>query len=188
MSESQLPSAPAFKTEDFGNPWLSNMAEVVQPAAISWWPDTPLGWLFGAVAVAVMVRQGWCGYRRWRRNAYRRMALEQIDRLQQRFQQGDSEALKCLPALLRQTLLAILPRETVVALQGDIWPQFLRHSWPDGETVASVSEFCALAYMPPEQRQSISDQQAQHHFIWCRGWLRDHQPEHLQAVAERLLA
>jgi hypothetical protein len=99
---------------------LQNLNDIVAPAAAGWWPVAP-GWyvvagLFLAGLVIVALRQ----WRRWRRNRYRRLALEQLAVIR-----SDKEALSQLPQLLKRAALCAWPREEVASLSGAAWHRFL---------------------------------------------------------------
>jgi hypothetical protein len=186
IADHQLPS---FKTDDFGNQWLTSMSEVIMPEPISWLPAAPAWWLllmvvaFGALRMLVRFLNN------WRRNAYRRIALKQLKSLQQEYLQGNSDALKGIPLLLRQALLLPLPRTMVVALEGELWTEFLRRTWLQSEFDDVVLQgLNRLAYISPQQREQISKSEGQVFFDWCQQWLNNHRLSALKPIAESLLS
>ena len=66
-------------------------------------------------------------WRRYRRRAYRRTALKQLQQLQQHLQAGaaDTSIIAELSILLRRTAISRYGREQVAALQGKAWLEFL---------------------------------------------------------------
>lgn len=95
---------------------LDHLHDIVEPAPVSWWP--PAGfWIslmllaafWGVYLAVAMIRQ-------WRRNAYRRAALQELTTI--------SEAVQ-VSTLLKRVALVAYPREDVAALTGDQWIEFL---------------------------------------------------------------
>lgn len=97
------------------------------PDPVGWWPLAPGWWvLLGLVAVAVLVllRKAWV---RWRFNAARRIALEELARLEGSWRDAPNPGLlaRRLSELLRRTMLAYAPRRDVAGLTGQAWLQWL---------------------------------------------------------------
>jgi hypothetical protein len=97
------------------------------PNMIGWWPLAP-GWLFLiALAVAGLCFLLYRSFRRWRRNASRRVALRELARIQKEYKSGVDEISLAieLSELLRRTMLAYAPRNEVAGLTGDNWLHWL---------------------------------------------------------------
>lgn len=107
-----------------GNYLLRGIEEIPLPEPILWWPET-IGWLIvGLVLVGWSVRRALRWLRIWRRDAYRRKALRQLDALD--FEDGHwCQAAACLPALLKRVALDAYAREEVASLSGQKWLEFL---------------------------------------------------------------
>ena len=90
------------------------------PYALGWW--FIIGVLF--VFVAYLLRES---IRKWRRNAPRRLALRELVRVRNDYDNGvDVVTLgKELSELLRRTMLAYAPRKEVAGLTGDAWLKWL---------------------------------------------------------------
>ena len=110
-------------------PSLSQLADVVQPPPVSWMPQT-VGWeVLGAVLAVLALWLAWRGARRWWRNRYRRDALAELRRLEQRWQADAGlgpVVLAALPELIKRCALAAWPREQVAGRSGEDWAQFLQ--------------------------------------------------------------
>jgi len=141
---------------DAGN--LQNLNDIVMPDAVPWWPLAP-GWYVLAAVVAVVLA---VLFIRWqqnrRRNRYRMQALHELSLIRQ---DGSTEALQALPALLKRTALAAWPRAEVAALSGAAWHHFLDES-------AAMDGFCSgagatldwLAYtMSAESEPAVPDRE-----------------------------
>jgi hypothetical protein len=113
---------------------LTALQEIPLPAPISYRPAT-IGWVVvGVVALAVLASAAWRWFRRWQANAYRREALREMADLERRFAQPDARvgALAALPALLKRTALAAMPRVGVASLSDEQWLAFLDRTCPPG--------------------------------------------------------
>ena len=112
---------------------LSNLRDIVVPAAVSFWPPAPGWWAVGAaclvaagVAIAAIVRH-------WQRNAYRREALRAL-------QSADGRDIS---SILKRAALAAFPREQVASLNGAAWLAFLDRT---GGTAFTGTALLSLTY------------------------------------------
>jgi hypothetical protein len=104
----------------FGNLMLADIQEIGMPTPVSWWPQAP-GWqLLLAVLALVFAVLVWRRISRWRKDAYRRLALRQLRRIS-----GGQEAPASLPVLLKAVAIHAYPRAEVAALWGEKWLDFL---------------------------------------------------------------
>ncbi len=106
---------------------LRSLKDIVVPQPVSWMPHT-WGWLaLGLILLAAILLWGMVLYRRWRRNAYRREALQILDEIEGdlRSQQTRDVASARLGELLKRTALAAWPRNTIAAVSGNEWVGFL---------------------------------------------------------------
>ncbi len=95
---------------------LANLRDIVTPPPVPWWPPAPGWWLvlmLLALFAALMALRGW---RRWRANAYRRIALRAL-------RQADSVA--SVAEILKRAALMAAPRTRVAALSGSAWVKWL---------------------------------------------------------------
>jgi len=110
--------------EDDARPKLENLVDLIErlaeppePTPVSMAPQTA-GWIVLAVLLAFIV--AWLIWRallRWRKNAYRRAALAELETA------GDDPA--AIAVILRRTALAAWPRQDVASLHGADWLHFL---------------------------------------------------------------
>jgi outer membrane lipoprotein SlyB len=94
---------------------LSNLRDLALPPAVSLWPPAPGWWIIAAAGLAAAAILSAAALARYRRNAYRREALRQLDTV----------AFGAISAVLKRTALAAWPREQVAALTGAAWLAFL---------------------------------------------------------------
>lgn len=101
--------------------------EVVEPARVSFTPQTPGAWLtLIALAAGLLLAIGWCAWR-WRKRRHRRVAQRELAALQRSWS-GDPAALAALeavPIVLKRCALSSFARERVASLCGPDWLQFL---------------------------------------------------------------
>ncbi|MCV6584862.1 MAG: DUF4381 domain-containing protein [Marinibacterium sp.] len=98
---------------------LNKLIEPPPPDPVAMWPQT-WGWAVLAVlGLGLALRCLWRWHRRYRANAYRRAALNEL--------QGLSDAAE-IAALLRRTALAGFARRDVAGLSGPDWIAFLSRS------------------------------------------------------------
>ena len=139
---------------------LSNLHDIVLPAPVSYWPPTPGWWILAlallAVAAILIVRL----IAHYRRNAYRRVALRELDAIGPAV---DSASAMRISGVLKRTALVAFPREQVAGLTGPAWLAFLDRT---GSTEAfSTGDLAALAYGGSTSESSAILKAAKH---WVR--------------------
>jgi hypothetical protein len=151
----QVPSDPAS---------LKNLQDIVVPHAVPWWPPAP-GWYgIGAIILAALAIAAFLAWRRRRADAYRRIALAELERLD----------LEAVPELVKRVALAVFPREQVASLSGAAWLEFLdRTGRMASFTGSPCSRLTSLAY-DPEVVRSIDASQRDRILTCVRQWIRRH--------------
>jgi hypothetical protein len=160
--------------DTFGNYLLHGIEEIHLPEPVAWWPQTP-GWIILAGLFLL-----WCLFRLylaariWWHNRYRRAALAQLDKLEQRAAGQYQLVLPALPPLLKATALQAFPRADVAALSGEPWLAFLDRHY-DGASFRQGSgrQLLSIAYRPEADWQ-LSAGEAQQLIAMCRHWLGQH--------------
>lgn len=151
--------------EDFGNPWMSNLEEIELPEPVPFTFETPGWYLVAGLALVVGLWLAWRLWKRWQADAYRRVALEELAKL-------DSPV--GLPELLKRTALVAYPRAEVANLYGDSWLGFL-----DGTlgttafTQGAGRRLPDLAYSTGS-RADMSTEEVKELFELARRWVRRH--------------
>jgi hypothetical protein len=97
------------------------------PAEIGWWPLAPGWWVLIGIAAAGLTWFAWIRFLEWRANRARRIALRELEFIDQRYRQNDDvqQLAKDLSELLRRGLLAYAPRQVVAGLTGEDWLRWL---------------------------------------------------------------
>jgi hypothetical protein len=113
---------------------LAQLHPLREPALIGWWPLAPGWWLLLALALLLLAAGAWYLYRRHRRNAYRRLALRQLDSIQQQYakERNTQQAVHAINVLLKGVALKAYSRREIAAISGETWCEFLRSSAPAG--------------------------------------------------------
>jgi hypothetical protein len=121
---------------------------------VSAWPPAPGWWILGGLLLFLLLLSIWL-WRRYRRRAYRRAALQQLKELRDAASQGqaDSIVLAELSILLRRVAISRYGRQQVAALHGDDWLAFLDRT---GRTQAFAQQGRALLDAPYRRDSSLA--------------------------------
>jgi len=155
---------------------MNELVDIVTPSPPSWMPQTA-GWLvLGVLLLAAMLWLSWRFLRRWHANRFRRTALRELAVLQRMLDGAPGQRITVLLALaelLKRLALAEWPRQTVAALTGPAWCEFLqsraggaRDAVPVLAALIDDAEYRggpALAEWPDEQLRAT--------FSACRIWI-----------------
>lgn len=124
---------------------LELMHPIVMPEPVSRLPATDGWWVLLGWIAAVTLLAAVKGVRRWRRDAYRREALQLIDQVDP----AAENAAAAIAAIVKRTALAVYPREEVASRYGAAWAEFLVQSANDDAEVArAAGQIAAAAYRP----------------------------------------
>ena len=161
---------------------MNDLADIVTPPPPSWLPQTA-GWLVAGICVlCALLWLGWRMWRHWRANRYRRAALRELGRLQAGLDADGPEgadraqALLGLAELLKRTALAAWPRETVAALSGTSWRDFLlAHAGRATDAVPPLAALIETEYLNRSALGHWPAQQTRDTAAACRRWIAEHQ-------------
>ena len=156
---------------------LDKLADIVTPPPVSWMPQT-WGWaLLALVAAALLMFALW----RWRgrrvANRYRREALAELTRIEQKLGDatGRAEALEAMPELLKRVALAAWPRDAVASLSGGDWLAFLRkHGGAQSFPEQAAKLLDDLEYRSRQTRASVSENDVRMFAASARRWIEGH--------------
>lgn len=117
----------------------------VEPEPVPWLPQT-VGWqIVGAWALVVAVLLAVHAFRKWKRDRYRREALEELRDIARRRDEPGVPGEIAL--LLKRTALAVYPRARVASLCGAEWAAFLvESSKGDSSVEKAAPKLAAAAY------------------------------------------
>ncbi|WP_261817545.1 DUF4381 domain-containing protein [Vibrio gallicus] len=153
------------------NPMLSELTEPDLPQAVSWLPNAP-GWAVVALLILTFVLyRSYLVWRRYQANAYRRMALLELEQLRLK-----QDGIQQLPQLLRRTALYAYPRRTVSPVIGKQWEQWLDKQCKGCQFATTFSGMLAsLAYAPINTYSQPQYQQLIQHIAQ---WIALHEVDH----------
>ncbi|WP_202210852.1 DUF4381 domain-containing protein [Pseudomonas paraversuta] len=153
-------------------PAIDQLQELGLPAPISYMPQT-WGWwvVFGLLLAGLLV---WAarGYWHWRRNRYRREALQRLAQL--RASDEPLTALRELPTLLKRVAISMPVPQAAGPLKGDAWQGFLVSHCAQPLPEDFSQQLAMLAYAPDEQLLALPDTQRQQLFDTCALWVEQH--------------
>jgi Domain of unknown function (DUF4381) len=157
---------------------LRALQELPLPTPVSWAPQT-VGWLAVGLLLAAAVlwgaRRGWRHYRKQR---YRRVALAELERIEANLKDAArrSAAMAAIPQLIKRTSLAAAPREHVAALTGDEWLAFLKRTH-DHFDARSGALLAIVSYAPRDRTANIQDDELDKLVKMTRDWIQHHHVE-----------
>ncbi|MEZ9864448.1 hypothetical protein BCU83_14735 [Vibrio breoganii] len=153
------------------NSMMSGLAEPSLPEGISWIPNAPGWYLVIGIIVCFALYRTYLAYRQYQANAYRRMALQELEKLQK-----SSDGLERLPQLLRKTALDAYPRKQVSPLLGEQWEQWLDKQCQGSQFSSQFNGLLAsLSYSP---NASIDQQQSLGLYTQTAHWIKHHEVRH----------
>jgi hypothetical protein len=123
---------------------LSNLRDIVMPPPVSFWPPPPGWWILAVALLAVLAIALARVIARYRRNAYRRAALCELETIGQ---PDDCLRAQLLSSLLKRTALVAYPREQIASLSGGAWLAFLDETREtDAFTNGAARQLTALTF------------------------------------------
>jgi hypothetical protein len=99
---------------------INRLSEPPAPEPVSLVPQTAGWWVVGVLMLLALASGIWRIWRHWRAEAYRRVALRQLDRA--------AHDPAAIAMVLRRAALAAYPRREVAGLAGEDWVAFLRRT------------------------------------------------------------
>ncbi|PLW82637.1 hypothetical protein CWI75_08615 [Kineobactrum sediminis] len=106
---------------------LADLQPLRPAEALSWWPPAPGWWLLLGLLVAGLSVMAFLLWRRYRRNRYRRVALQQLARItdSHAYHQDPARLLGEVNSLLKAVVLHSYPKSEMASVTGERWLQFL---------------------------------------------------------------
>lgn len=155
---------------------LDQLADIHLPDSVSWWPLAP-GW-WALMALVVLALAGVFLWRqRARRNRYRQLAQQELDKLYAQYQSTRNAAdfVHGLSVLLRRTALTAHPNTFNASIKGQAWLDWLDSVCP------AKNNLNALQFNSDPGRQLLTASYQKNPAIdapalysLCRHWLGQH--------------
>lgn len=140
---------------------LDQLHDIVVPDPVSWWPLAP-GWyvliLVAIVLMTITIARFWY---RWKANAYRRIAIAELDH---------AESVRDVSEVLRRTALANVSRRELASLTGKAWPDWLALHCPTAMPAIVHSALAEYIYRPQDSDADLSTLKT-----YAANWIRGHQ-------------
>jgi len=148
---------------------LAKLHPLRLPEPIGWWPLAPGWWILVLALLLLGATLAYLLYQRYRRNAYRRRALRQLQSLQLDYLAKSDTGLYLsqINALLKSAALMAYPRTEVAAQHGEAWRTFLNRSLPPAEQLQPAFNDAAYQKTCPEIDVVQVHRAAQH-------WIKRH--------------
>ena len=148
---------------------LANLHPLRQPDLIGWWPPAPGWWLLLVAALLCLASLIYVLLKRYKRNAYKRRALIQLQSLHADYhaRKEHSQYLSELNTLLKSVALVAYPRADIAASHGEAWRTFLNTSLPQEEHFESVFNDAVYQKTCPEIDVEQMHRSAHH-------WIKHH--------------
>ena len=145
--------------------------DIVEPAAVSWVPQTA-GWLvLGVFLTAIAAWWGWTRYVAWRDAAYRRAALKVLAELRA----GGVAALPSVPALVKRVAISAAGRRSVASLSGTAWLTYLDRSYTRAAFTEGPGRILPeLAYASETRLDGMGQTELDALFGLLDEWIRTH--------------
>ena len=161
------------------NSSLTNLRDIVEPAAVTWWPPAP-----GMVLVAVLVLL-WAivavflWSRRWQNNAYRRSALHDLAAIEEQVRSPltRTAGIRQLSVLLKRVALAAYPRAEVASLTGNKWIAFLDQHISGDLFIKGPGQVLTAAMIEPNPGTDLTDSDCDGMIQAVRRWITGHRVE-----------
>lgn len=157
---------------------LDNLQDIVEPAAVSWWPPATGFWILFALLLVWGLAIGLRLLIRYKRNSYRREALALLKQIEPGLQpaQTRGSALGEVAMLLKRTALSAYPREDVARLSGEEWLAFLDRSGNTHDFSRSAASVIGSISWQPQAGASLSGEELKVVVGAVRHWINQHQP------------
>ena len=153
-------------------PDIDQLQELGLPAPVSYVPQTWGWWVLLGILMAGLVVWAARTYWHWRRNRYRREALQRLAQL--RTSDAPLAALRELPTLLKRVAISMPVPQAAGPLKGDAWQAFLASHSPQPLPEDFSQQLAMLAYAPDEQLLALPDSKRQQLFNTCVLWVEQH--------------
>jgi len=147
---------------------LAALRPLHAPPPVGWWPPAPGWWLIVVLFAAVIY---WL-YRYWQRMAPKRVALQELKRLEKN-QDTVDQPVAVLNQLLKRYALVCWPAEEVASLSGRAWLEFLDTHGGDGKFSQEGGQQLITA---PYQQQSTEMNELTMLTELVRRWIKANTP------------
>jgi hypothetical protein len=151
---------------------LANLRDIVASPLPSFWPPAAGVAIVAACALAFFAIKAVHVVLKARKNAYRRAAAAEIDRICGSPTEGAAVTVAAVSAVLKRAALVAYPREVVAPLSGPEWASFIEKTSAN-PNVGELKEFLSRVsdralHLQPGDLGRLAEQ--------ARSWAREHRP------------
>jgi hypothetical protein len=140
---------------------LDRLQDIVQQETVSWWPPAPFWYCLIALAATWLIYGTGVAVYRWVKNAYRREALRELERIVGQDPSWQSRLDRSWPTevstILKRVALVSFPREKVASLSGDPWLCFLTDTCDQVDFLKEPTRCLGSASFDPRVAKSDAD-------------------------------
>jgi hypothetical protein len=111
-----------------GSDPLAGLRDIHLPAPVGWWPPAPGWWLLVLLLAGGLAATGYLIRRFFRRRAYRRAALRELEALRKATGLDERRRLIEAALLVRRVAIESCGRARVAELSGEAWLDFLNRT------------------------------------------------------------
>lgn len=168
-------NAPSVSPEELAQ--LATLHDIVEPAAVAFWPVAPAWWLVALFALLVVIRLTQVAWMHWARERYRRSALRRLRALEaRRHAQTPYQTVHDALDVLRACALAMHGADAAhpppPPTDRTAWIGFLRARLQASHAAIPETLVRDAPYWPPER---VSTDDAAAVLCFVRGWITDHE-------------
>ncbi|WP_295890501.1 DUF4381 domain-containing protein [uncultured Vibrio sp.] len=155
------------------NPLLQTLVESPLPEPIDMLPQT-LGWkALAVVAVIGAVYYSTVAYRKWKRNAYKRQALSQLEAIAST-QATTATKAQTYNQILKKVASESFGNRRVSSLHGEVWSQFLKDTCQIEADEALLQRWQTNLYKSETEMDELD---LTHLAVWTKKWISTHKAD-----------
>lgn len=127
---------------------LANLADIVLPPPVSFWPPAIGVWIVAAAALAALMVFAWRAFHRYRADAYLREAVSELDALAAAQRLDEPETIEAVSSVMKRVAIIRHGREHVASLTGAGWARFIARTAPQSAQTDAIENYLASAPAP----------------------------------------
>lgn len=151
---------------------VDNLEPITPPEPVSFWPPQPGWYVVIGLLIVLLVYGIYRFVLHKKRNAYRKRALSELEKLNSR--KPDRELIADLNTLLKLTALKGYPRTRVAGLTGTSWLEFLEQTGPKSKFSQSPGTLLTQASFVKTDQLELEQNDWAELIRMSRVWITSH--------------